>query len=162
MSAQVRNPHSRRSVADAEERTWVGFYDDVDDATVAAELLKFLNANPELKRERSGLYLRARRSVNQARARYNRARRFGQSIRLLFDALCVAPFVLAYRLGHALSMFVIEALPEPQQRDSAARRVSVLKRRPEFAHASTEFDQSERVPQPSRPVEPSGAKAKAA
>lgn len=162
MSAQVRNTRPRRSVADAEERTWVGFYDDIDDATVAAELVKFLNANPELKRERSGLYLRARRSVNQARERYNRARRLGQSVRLFFDALFVAPFVLAYRLGRALSLFVIASLPEPRRGASVAHHVSALMRRPEFAKASAEFELGETVPQPSRPVEPSGAKAKAA
>ncbi|MDY7574481.1 hypothetical protein RGU77_09315 [Actimicrobium sp. CCI2.3] len=99
-------------MTDAEERAWISFYDHIDDASVAAELLSYIEADPELKRTRSGLYLCARQSVRRANARYARALRVGQSVRAVIDVTVFAPVILTRRLLRVLVFYAVEMLPQ--------------------------------------------------
>jgi hypothetical protein len=142
-SNQHRNPRSRRSVADAEERAWVGFYDSIDDASIAAELIHYIEADPELKRARSGLYLRAKQSVRRADERYARARRFGHVVRSVLNVTVFAPLILTKRALRLLAIYATELLPEvPRQNRTATNRVSALTKKREFARAGDEFDRA--------------------
>ena len=112
----MSNHHSpslpNASVADAEERAWISFYDHIDDASIAAELLSYIEADPELKRTRSGLYLRARQSVRRANARYARALRVGQSVRAVLDVTVFGPVILVRKLLGVLAFYAVEILPQ--------------------------------------------------
>ncbi len=112
MSNHYSPSRPNASVADAEECAWISFYDHIDDASVAAELLSYIEADPELKRTRSGLYLCARQSVRRANARYARALRVGQSVRAVLDVTVFAPIILARKLVRVLAFYVVEMLPQ--------------------------------------------------
>ena len=67
MSAAERSGYftrpSKASVAFAEERAWIGFYNRIADSAVAEEVIQYFNANPDERYQHPALYLRAKESV---------------------------------------------------------------------------------------------------
>ena len=59
----------RGSVAAAEERAWLTFYRHIGDPTVAAEVVKFISADQELKRRYPALFIRATQTLSKDAAR---------------------------------------------------------------------------------------------
>ena len=72
MSAAERSGYftrpSKASVAFAEEKAWIGFYNRIADSAVAEEVIQYLDANPDEKHQHPALYLRAKRIGAQKRA----------------------------------------------------------------------------------------------
>ena len=92
---------SRRSVTLAEEQAWIGFYKRVGDAAVAAELIQYLEADPELKRAHAALYLRAKESVSRHKEREARAKRIGAFVRMVSGTVVIGPVNAVRRLFRA-------------------------------------------------------------
>jgi hypothetical protein len=140
------NPRARRvAVEFEEERAWVAFYARVShDATIAAEVLSQLEADPELKRDRLALYLRCKESLRNHKARQLRNRRISQALRLMFQALLVRP-AIAVRGGlQALCGLAIECLPET--RETTASQPPRPRRNPGLVRATSASGGSTRRP----------------
>lgn len=134
--------HRRASVALIEEKTWIGFYRRVGDASVAAEVVQYLESDDELKRTCPGLYLRAKESVRRQKEREVRAKRIGKFVRTLCNAMFVTPVIGLRRLLSTSGVVAIECLPEVSAHDVVAPRVRALETKPEFAQARAEFDRT--------------------
>ena len=136
-------PRAKRfGVEFEEERAWVTFYRRVGhDATIAAEVLTQLEADPEMKRMYLALYLCCKESLRSHKARQARNKRIGQFVRWLCSGLFTAPARLLRRGGD----MALECLPETAK-EPAAPQVRWLTREPEFARAQASFDPQAAVP----------------
>lgn len=131
---------SRRSVTLAEEQAWIGFYKRVGDAAVAAELIQYLEADPELKRAHAALYLRAKESVRRHQQREARAKRIGAAVRMVAGAIVIAPVSAVRRLFRAGGEVAIACLPETQVPNAAAaRQAKRLGHEAQYAKARGDF-----------------------
>ena len=136
-------PRAKRfGVEFEEERAWVTFYRRVGhDATIAAEVLTQLEADPEMKRTHLALYLCCKESLRSHKARQARNKRIGQFVRWLCSGLFTAPAHLLRRGGD----MALECLPETAK-EPAAPQVRRLTREAEFARAQASFDPQAAVP----------------
>ena len=136
-------PRAKRfGVEFEEERAWVTFYRRVGhDATIGAEVLTQLEADPELKRAHLALYLCCKESLRSHKARQARNKRIGQFVRWLCSGLFVAPARLLRRGGD----MALECLPETAK-EPAGPQVRRLTREAEFARAQASFDPQAAVP----------------
>jgi hypothetical protein len=133
-------PRSKRFGVDfEEEKAWVGFYRNVGNPGIAVEVMNQLESDPEMKRTHLALYLRCKESLRTQKAQQTRNKRIGQFVRMLFDAVFVAPVVAIQRLLHHGGEIAVECLPDVRK-EPAVRQVSHLNREPEFAQAKSAFD----------------------
>jgi hypothetical protein len=148
MSAAERNGYftrpSKSSVACAEETAWVGFYKRIGDPAVAEEVIKYLDADQEEKRQHPALYLRAKESVRRNEYRQERARRIGNFARAALSIAVVSPVKLIANLLREGRQIAVECLPEAGNatitKEPARRRVRKLATEyPEFAEANKAF-----------------------
>src|SRR5437660_4487381 len=77
----------RSSVAVEEERLWIAFYRRVADPAIAAEVIQHLDADADLKRTHSTLYLSCKESLRKKKARHIRTRRIRSLMRKILRAL---------------------------------------------------------------------------
>ena len=108
----------RSSVALDEETIWVGFYRRVADPAVAADVIEHLNADADLKRMHSALYLSCKESLRKAKASVARRKRVRSMLRRVLRAL--APDNKGRRrttLPHA-GRLALEAIPSVHGRDA--------------------------------------------
>lgn len=134
-------PRAKRfGVEFEEERAWVTFYRRVGkDATIAAEVLSQLDADPEMRRSHLALYLCCKESLRSHEERRARNKRVGQFVRWLCHGLFVrAPHALRRGLRQG-SDIAVECLPETA-REPATPQVRKLKRQTEIAQAKSAFD----------------------
>src|SRR5437660_4512271 len=71
----------RSSVAVEEERVWIAFYRRVGDPAIAAEVVQHLDADADLKRTHSALYLSCKESLRKKKARQVRTKRIRRFLR---------------------------------------------------------------------------------
>ena len=75
---KTHHAESRRyGVGHEEEKAWIGFYRNAGQPAIAAEVIRLLDAEPEMKRARLGLYLRCKESLRAHKARQARSMRIG-------------------------------------------------------------------------------------
>ena len=79
----------RSSVAVEEERLWIAFYRRVADPAIAAEVIQHLDADADLKRTHSALYLSCKESLRRKKARHIRTKRIRSLMRKILRALCL-------------------------------------------------------------------------
>ncbi|MDF3831458.1 hypothetical protein P3W85_00550 [Cupriavidus basilensis] len=148
MSLEKTRPRSRRASVDTEEeKAWVGFYRRVrSDASIAAEVLSQLDADPEMKRQHLALYLCCKESLREAKARQARNKRVGQFVRSMFSALFIQFPRLTRRRFERGAELAAECLPEamPEPAQAQTRRLAPKR---EFAAKRTAFDQQQAEPQ---------------
>ena len=77
----------RSSVALEEERVWVAFYRRVANPAIAAEVVQHLDADADLKRTHSALYLSCKESLRKKKARQARTKRIRSFIRRILGGL---------------------------------------------------------------------------
>ena len=141
-SERARPRAKRFGVESEEERAWVTFYRRVGhDATIAAEVLTQLEADPEMKRTHLALYLCCKESLRSHKARQARNKRIGQFVRWLCTGLFAVPARLLRRGGDV----ALECLPETAK-EPAAHQVRRLTREAEFTRAQAAFDPKATAP----------------
>lgn len=134
-----RTPRPRRSsVAFEEEKTWIAFYRRVNDPTIAAELIQYLDADAEMKRAHPALYLRCRQTLRNNKERQARAKRIGQFVRMLLAGTVLQPLLALRRMLRTGGDIAVECLP-PVSSEPAVRQVKNLTRKSEFATAQNNF-----------------------
>jgi len=77
----------RSSVALEEERVWIAFYRRVADPAIALEVIQHLDADADLKRTHSALYLSCKESLRKNKARHIRTKRIRNFMRKILGAL---------------------------------------------------------------------------
>lgn len=100
-----------RTVAQAEDEAWVGFYVAVEDPTVAAELIQHIDASEELRKTHAALYLMAKRSIQRAKARDVRNQRIGAFVRAVVGAVFNIPWMFGRRAANEAMDIAVECLP---------------------------------------------------
>src|ERR1700674_5995050 len=155
MSAAERSGYftrpSQASVAFAEEKAWVGFYNRIGDPAVAEEVIQYLDADLDIKRQHPALYLCAKESVRRNEQRLHRAQRIGSFVRSVVGVVVIGPVSLVAGLLRGGRQIGVECLPEVASRQEPARkRVGQLTRKTEFAKANEAFTKA-------KPVEPTNA-----
>jgi len=102
----------RSSVAVEEERVWIAFYRRVADPAIAAEVIQHLDADADLKRTHSALYLSCKESLRRKKARHIRTKRIRSLMRKILRALRLRPESnIRPHLRHR-DRVVLERLPE--------------------------------------------------
>jgi hypothetical protein len=147
---------SRRSIA--EDRAWARLYADVSQASVAEEVVKQFDADPESKRHHLALYLRAKTAVRKRKAIDARNQRIGIFVRAVATFLVVG---LARGLRSILSGAVdlaVAMLP-PTRKEPAKAVVPGLKKDPQFADASQRYTEGAGAAQRAEREGSRGAKA---
>jgi hypothetical protein len=131
----------RRNVELEEERAWVSFYRRVGhDEVMATEVIDQLDADPFMKGQRLGLYLRCRQSIRAHKARHARNKRIGHFARWACRSLFIAPAqALSIGLKQAGDLLVA-CLPPTTSKEPAKRQMQTLKRKPEIAAAASGFE----------------------
>jgi len=115
MPTQNRHRPKRPSVEGEEEKTWCTFYKrSPQDPALAAEVLKLLDSDPEMKRSRMALYLCCKESVRKDKAKQARNQRIGAFVRRLAAWLFVFPLEVLRRTGRESRDIIIDMLPEAE------------------------------------------------
>lgn len=121
-----------------EDRAWIHVYRDANDPSVAAEVVKHLESDDELKRAHTALYLRCKQAVRRQKLVEERNKRIGSFMRLVITAVVFGPFRAMRSMWSAGTDIAVEVLPEAR-REPATPRVQRLQKEPEFAHAKSTF-----------------------
>jgi hypothetical protein len=90
LHTRIARPY-RSSVALEEERVWIAFYRRVANPAIAAEVVQHLDADADLKRTHSALYLRCKESLRRKKARQARAKRIRSVLRRILGGLLRDP-----------------------------------------------------------------------
>ena len=90
LHTRITRPY-RSSVALEEERVWIAFYRRVANPAIAAEVVQHLDADADLKRTHSALYLRCKESLRRKKARQARAKRIRSVLRRILGGLLRDP-----------------------------------------------------------------------
>lgn len=134
---------SKSSVAFAEETAWVDFYKRIGDPAVAKEVIEYLDANPDEKRQHPALYLRAKESVRRNEERLHRAQRIGSFVRTVVGVVVIGPVSFVAGLLRGGRQIGLECLPEVRnatpRREPARRRIVKLTKESEFSKANGVF-----------------------
>jgi hypothetical protein len=77
-------PYAARSPS---KKVWIAFYRRVADPAVAAEVIQHLDADADLKRIHSALYLSCKESLRRKKARHIRIKRIRSLMRKILGAL---------------------------------------------------------------------------
>ena len=128
----------RSSVAFEEEKAWIAFYRRVNDPAIAAELIQYFDADPDLKRAHPALYLRCKQALRNHKERQARAKRIGQFVSMLLATAVLQPLSALRRMLRTGSDIAVECLP-PIASEPAVRQVKTLTRKSEFATAQHNF-----------------------
>lgn len=147
---------SRRSIA--EDRAWARLYADVRQASVAEEVVKQLDADPEAKRHHLALYLRAKTAVRKRKAVDARNERIGAFVRsaVTFTVIGLARGVRSMLSG-AVNLAV--AMLPPTRKEPAKVVVAGLMKDPQFAGASQRFTEGAGTASQGAPEQASRSKA---
>lgn len=114
-----------RTVAQAEEAAWIEFYEGVQDPALAAQLIQHFNTSADLQKSHAALHLKAKRSLQLAKAREERNQRIGHFVRALFGALFNA-VLIGRRAAADARDIAVECLPAPpvaMPQEPAVKRV---------------------------------------
>jgi hypothetical protein len=116
-------PAKRKMTAleECEQRAWISLYRNIGDPVVAAEVLRLLDCNDEIRSDHLGLYLQAKRSIRLHKQRQLRAEHLAVALRFCGRMLFTVPFTTAYSLtrhfvgliGSALVACAQQRITEP-------------------------------------------------
>ena len=116
----------RSSLALEEERVWIAFYRRVTDPAIALEVIQHLDADADLKRIHSALYLSCKESLRRKKARHIRTKRIRSLTRNILGALRLRrESNIRPHLRHS-GRVVLEHLPE-STRESAQSAPNALR-----------------------------------
>jgi hypothetical protein len=113
---------------------WVGIYHRVANPAIAAEVIQHLDADADLKRTHSALYLRCKESLRQKKARQARTKRVRSFMRRIFGRLLRDPTRNTRPPLRRSAGVVIEGAPE-SMRESAQHSVKSVPKTAELTAA---------------------------
>ncbi|QKY11990.1 hypothetical protein [Janthinobacterium lividum] len=121
-------PAKRKMTAleECEQRAWVSFYRHIGDPIVAAEVLRLLDSNGEIRSDHLGLYLHAKRSIRMHKQRQLRAQQLAYVLRFCGRMLFIVPFTVTYGLTRrfvGLIGSVMVACAQERITEPAAKRL---------------------------------------
>jgi hypothetical protein len=123
-----------------EEAAWMDLYKNVEDLTVAEQIVELLESDPAARNEHLALYLQAKGTLKRCNAARTRNQRVGAAVRAAFWLVFVKPFKLLGKARSAVADMAVEMLPQPprtveptlapakSKRATTARRKPVAKR----------------------------------
>lgn len=125
--------HNRRW--QQEDAAWMDLYRNVDDLTVAEQIVELLDADPTARHEHLALYLQAKGTLKRCNAARERNQRVGVAVRAALSFVFVKPFKLLGRARTAVADLAVEMLPQQSQvaapappRKATTRRKPAAKR----------------------------------
>ena len=131
----------RSALRKEEERVWVGFYQRVGrDPAMAADVMAQLEADPLMKRQHLGLYLRCKAAQRRHKERQARHKRVGLWLRSSLRTVLLGPVLALEQFLASGWNLLLASLPAPKAEpaNSQARR---LARQPGFSAARASFEQ---------------------
>ena len=117
-----------------EDRAWAYLYRDADDATVAAEVVKHLDSDTEIRRTHTALYLRCKQAVRREKLRQERNQRIAGGIKLAIATIVIRPLRALRSMLFGGGAIALEMLPHGRK-EPAVPRLQELRGTPEFAQA---------------------------
>lgn len=106
-----------------EDKAWSYLYRSIKDPAAAAEVVEHLQADDEMRRQHTALYLRSRETLRRERARVVRNQRWGQVVRAALAAL-VDLFAGVRRMARNGGDIALEIVaPVQGQQSGADKRV---------------------------------------
>lgn len=133
-----------------EERVWAAFYRNVSKPWIAGEIILFLDQDPDLKQRRSGLYLRARESVQRNKLRQAKIQRASCFVRVVCRWLFVVPFAGLGRVLRFGGAVAVSSLPGPVEEPAMAQ---LRRMREQTLSTAASPDPSAQDPAPERTEE---------
>ena len=117
-----------------EDRAWAYLYRDADDATAAAEVVKHLDCDPEIRRVHTALYLRCKQAIRRQKLRQERDQRIADAIKLTIATVVIRPLRALRSMLFGGGAVALEMLPH-SRKEPAVPRLQELRDTPEFAQA---------------------------
>lgn len=102
--------HNRRW--QQEEAAWMDLYKNVEDLTVAEQIVELLESDPTARHEHLALYLQAKGTLKRCNAARARNQRVGAAVRAAFSFVFVKPFKLLGKARSAVADMAVEMLPQ--------------------------------------------------
>jgi hypothetical protein len=96
-----------------EEAAWMDLYKNVEDLTVAEQIVELLELDPTARHEHLALYLQAKGTLKRCNAARARNQRVGAAVRAAFAFVFVKPFKLLGKARSAVADMAVEMLPQP-------------------------------------------------
>jgi hypothetical protein len=133
-STYPHRPAKRKITAleECEQRAWISFYRNIGDPIVAAEVLRLLDSNGEIRSDHLGLYLQAKRSIRMHKQRQLRAEHLAAALRFCGRMLFILPLTALYSLTRrfvGLIGSVLVACAQQRITEPAAERLRDVARK---------------------------------
>lgn len=96
-----------------EEAAWMDLYKNVEDLTVAEQIVELLESDATARHEHLALYLQAKGTLKRCNAARARNQRVGAAVRAAFSLVFVKPFKLLGKARSAVADMAVEMLPQP-------------------------------------------------
>ena len=96
-----------------EEAAWMDLYKNVEDLTVAEQIVELLESDATARHEHLALYLQAKGTLKRCNAARARNQRVGSAVRAAFSLVFVKPFKLLGKARSAVADMAVEMLPQP-------------------------------------------------
>ncbi|MBW3512037.1 hypothetical protein [Janthinobacterium sp. NKUCC06_STL] len=138
VSKAQQRPGKRKPTAldQWEQRAWISFYRNIGDPIVAAEVIRLLDSNGDVRSEHLGLYMQAKRSIRLNKQRQLREERIAAAVRICMRALFIAPWVAIIQIAMRTVRFVgnvLVACTPDRVAEPAERRLHELRQKGGFA-----------------------------
>lgn len=133
-STYPHRPAKRKMTAleEYEQRAWISFYRNIGDPIVAAEVLRVLDSNGEIRSDHLGLYLHAKSSIRMHKQRQLHAQHLAAALRFCGRMLFIVPFTATYSLTRrfvGLIGSVLVACASERTTEPAAARLRDVERK---------------------------------
>ena len=122
-----------------EDAAWMDLYRNVEDLTVAEQIVELLESDPTARHEHLALYLQAKGTLKRCNAARARNQRVGAAVRAAFSFVFVKPFKLLGKARSAMADMAVEMLPQPPKTaevtltQAKPKRATTPRRRPAAA-----------------------------
>jgi hypothetical protein len=133
-STYPHRPTKRKITAleECEQRAWISFYRNIGDPIVAAEVLRLLDSNGEIRSDHLGLYLQAKRSIRMHKQRQLHAQHLAAALHFCGRVLFIVPFTATHSLTRrfvGLIGSVLVACAQQRITEPAAERMRDVARK---------------------------------
>lgn len=135
----------RQQPTTPENLAWESVYRNSHDPAAAAEVIEYLDTDPEARKSHVALYLVCRQTLRSHDARVVRTQRIAACLQFLLYGALVAPFAALTSVFKRGSDVAVEMMPQAptssraSRPEPAARRVKKLVKNSEFAEAKKGF-----------------------
>ena len=143
-----------------EDRAWYHLYRDCGQVTLAQEIVRHLDADPQTRQLHAALYLRSRETILKHQGRQFRNARIANAIRATWHVLFARPAHGVMNLFRGVGGVAVELLPPPPE-EPAVQQVKRIRKTKPFVAAAAEFSNAP-APAPAERVEPTLKPTKAA